>query len=141
MAVLRRETGRGEDGEGAGVRLDVFLDVACIFPTRSQAKEACEGGKVDLNGVAAKSHRTVRPGDRLHVTVPGRRRTLVVKAVAEKHLPKAEARLLYEETTPEATPEQVEARRLERLLAPRRDAGAGKLSRREREDRGRLRGW
>ena len=25
-----------------GVRLDVFLDVACIFPTRSQAKEACE---------------------------------------------------------------------------------------------------
>ena len=56
-------------------------------------------------------------------------------------MPKAEARTLYEETTPELTPEQLEARRLERLLAPRRDASAGKLSRREREDRGRLRGW
>ena len=26
------------------VRLDVWLDVACVFKTRSQAKEACEGG-------------------------------------------------------------------------------------------------
>ena len=52
-----------------GVRLDVFLDVACIYPTRTQAKEACEGGKVDLNGTAAKPHRTVKPGDTLQVTV------------------------------------------------------------------------
>ncbi len=129
------------EADTAGVRLDVFLDVACIFPTRSQAKEACEGGKVDLNGSAAKPHRTVKPGDTLQVTVPGRRRTLVVRAVAERHVPKAEARTLYEETTPELTSEQLEARRLEKLLAPRRDAGAGRLSRREREERGRLRGY
>ena len=32
------------------VRLDVWLDVACVFPTRSQAKAAIEGGKVDVNG-------------------------------------------------------------------------------------------
>ena len=135
--------GKGNEGEAgaAGVRLDVFLDVACIFPTRSQAKDACEGGKVDLNGSAAKPHRTVKPGDTLQVTVPGRRRTLVVKAVAERHLPKAQARELYEETTAQLSPEQLEARRLERLLAPRRDDGAGQLSRREREERGRLRGY
>ena len=130
-----------EAGAAAGVRLDVFLDVACIYPTRSQAKEACEGGKVDLNGTAAKPHRTVKPGDALHVTVPGRRRTLVVRAVTDRHVPKAQARELYEETTPELTPEQVEARRLERLLAPKRDDGAGRLSRRERQERGRLRGY
>ena len=83
----------------------------------------------------------MKPGDTLQVTLPGRRRTLVVKAVTDRHVPKAEARTLYEETTPQLTPEQVEAQRLERLLAPRRDPGAGKLSRREREDRGRLRGY
>jgi len=139
---MTRERSRPEPvADAAGVRLDVFLDVACIFPTRSQAKEACEGGKVDLNGSAAKPHRTVKPGDTLQVTVPGRRRTLVVRAVAERHVPKAEARTLYEETTPELTSEQLEARRLEKLLAPRRDAGAGRLSRREREERGRLRGY
>jgi len=136
-----REKKREEEADAGGVRLDVFLDVACIFPTRSQAKEACEGGKVDLNGSAARPHRMVKPGDTLQVTVPGRQRTLVVRTVTERHVPKAEARTLYEETTPELTPEQLEARRLERLLAPRRDASAGKLSRREREDRGRLRGW
>ena len=131
----------GEDADAGGVRLDVFLDVACIYPTRSQAKEACEGGKVDLNGSAARPHRTVKPGDTLQVTVPGRRRTLVVAAVRDRHVPKAEARTLYEERTPELTPEQRDAQRLERLLAPRRDAGGGKLSRRERDERGRLRGY
>jgi ribosome-associated heat shock protein Hsp15 len=138
---MTRERKREVEAEAAGVRLDVFLDVACIFPTRSQAKEACEGGKVDLNGAAAKPHRTVKPGDTLQVTVPGRRRTLVVREVADRHVPKAQARTLYEETTPEPTAEQLEARRLERLLAPKRDTGAGRLSRREREERGRLRGW
>lgn len=138
---MARDRRREDEADAAGVRLDVFLDVACIYPTRSQAKEACEGGKVDLNGTAAKPHRTVKPGDALHVTVPGRRRTLVVRAVTDRHVPKAQARELYEETTPELTPEQVEARRLERLLAPKRDDGAGRLSRRERQERGRLRGY
>lgn len=138
---MKGDRKREAEADAGGVRLDVFLDVACVFPTRSQAKEACEGGKVDLNGAAAKPHRTVKPGDTLQVTTPGRRRTLVVTAVTDRHVPKAEARTLYEETTPELTPEQREAQRLERLLAPRRDPGAGKLSRREREDRGRLRGW
>ena len=138
---MARERKREEEADAGGVRLDVFLDVACIYPTRSQAKEACEGGKVDLNGAAAKPHRTVKPGDTLQVTVPGRRRSLVVKSVVDRHVPKAQARELYEETTPELTPEQAEARRLERLVAPKRDAGSGKLSRREREERGRLRGF
>ena len=39
------------------VRLDVWLDVACVLPTRSQAKLACEGGKVDVNGARARAHR------------------------------------------------------------------------------------
>lgn len=138
---MKREKPDEERADAGGVRLDVFLDVACIYPTRSKAKEACEGGKVDLNGSSARPHRTVKPGDTLQVTVPGRRRTLVVRTVTERHVPKAEARTLYEETTPELTPEQVEARRMERLLAPKREASAGKLSRREREDRSRLRGW
>ena len=37
----------------AEVRLDVWLDVSCLFPTRSQAAAACTGGKVHLNGRAA----------------------------------------------------------------------------------------
>ena len=123
------------------VRLDVWLDVSCLFPTRSQASAACTGGKVHLNGHAAAAHKLVRPGDRLEITFPRDRRTFVVRGLAERSIPKASARLLYEETTPPLPPEVLEARRLERLLAPRRDEKGGKLSKKERRDRDRTRGW
>ena len=117
-----------------GTRLDVWLDVACVFPTRSRAKAACEGGKVEVNGDRGKPHREIRPGDRVAVTGrDGSRRELVVRGLAEHSLPKAEARKLYEDVTPPLPPEILEARRLDRLLAPRGDAGRpDKRDRRER---------
>jgi ribosome-associated heat shock protein Hsp15 len=123
------------------IRLDVFLDVACLLPTRSKAAAACAGGKVDLNGHSAAAHRLVRPGDTLEITFAAGRRRFVVRALADRHIPKAAARALVEETTPPLPPELQEARRLERLLAPRRDAGSGKLSKKERRDREKLRGF
>jgi ribosome-associated heat shock protein Hsp15 len=122
------------------VRLDLWLDVACLFPTRSQAAAACAGGKVDLNGRAAAAHKLVRAGDRLEITFPRGRRTFLVKGLAERHVPKAAARALYEETTPPLAPEVLEARRLERLLAPR-DAGGERPTKKERRQRERARGW
>lgn len=125
----------------AEVRLDVWLDVSCLFPTRSQAAAACAGGKVHLNGHAAAAHKMLRVHDRLEITFKRDRRTFVVKGLAERSIPKALARLLYEETTPPLPPEVLEARRLERLLAPRRDEKGGKLTRKERRDRDKARGW
>ena len=116
------------------VRLDVWLDVACVFPTRSQAKAACEGGKVDVNGARAKSHREIRPGDRIGLAGrDGARRELVVRGLAERSIPKAQARALYDDVTPPPPAEIVEARRLDRLLAPRSDAG--RPDKRDRRDR------
>ena len=123
------------------VRLDVWLDVSCLFPTRSRAAAACAGGKVDLNGRAAAAHKLLRAGDRLEITFPRGRRTCLVKGLAERHVPKAAARALYEETTPPLAPEVLEARRLERLLAPRGDEKGGKLSKKERRDLEKARGW
>jgi ribosome-associated heat shock protein Hsp15 len=116
------------------VRLDVWLDVACLFPTRSQAKAACEGGKVDVNGSRAKPHREIRAGDRIAISGrEGARRELVVRGLAERSIPRAEARKLYEDVTPQPSPEVLEARRLDRMLSPR-DAG-GRPDRRERRER------
>lgn len=96
-------------------RLDNWLDVACLFRTRSEAQRACSGGKVEVNGVTAKPHRTVRPGDELRITRPlGRKQTLIVRGLAEAHVPKPRARALYEDTTPPPTPEEIAMRRLER---------------------------
>ena len=126
----------------ASVRLDVWLDVACIYPTRSRAKAAIEGGKVEINGARAKSHREIRPGDRLTISNPrGDARIVVVRALETRSVPKAEARKLYEDVTPPPPPEVAEARRLDRMLAPRPDAGRpDRRERRERRDRKRYEG-
>jgi ribosome-associated heat shock protein Hsp15 len=97
-------------------RLDIWLDVACLFKTRSEAQRACKGGKVDLNGQAAKPHREIKVGDEILISRPlGRRQRVVVRGLAERHVSKAEARELYEDLTPKMSPEEVEARRIERL--------------------------
>ena len=118
------------------MRLDVWLDVACLCRTRSEAKRACEGGKVDVNGQRAKPNRDVKPGDEIQITHRfGRRQTVVVRGVSEQHVPKAEARLLYEDVTPKPTPEEMELRRIARLAAPfTRPASAGAPDRRERRE-------
>ena len=122
------------------VRLDVWLDVACVYPTRTQAKAACEGGKVDVNGSRAKPHRELRIGDRLTVSrAEGVRRELVVRGLAERSLPKAEARKLYEDATPAPPPEVAEARRLDRMLRPKGDEG--RPDKRDRRERRKLKGW
>ncbi|HWK11487.1 MAG TPA: RNA-binding S4 domain-containing protein [Vicinamibacterales bacterium] len=118
------------------MRLDVWLDVACLCRTRSEAKRACEGGKIDVNGQRAKPNRDVKPGDEIQITHRfGRRQTVVVRGVSEQHVPKAEARLLYEDVTPKPTPEEIELRRIARLAAPfTRPASAGAPDRRERRE-------
>jgi ribosome-associated heat shock protein Hsp15 len=116
------------------VRLDVYLDVACLYRTRSEAQRACKGGKIDVNGQSAKPHREVRLGDVIEMTRPhGRRQRVVVRALADRHIPKAQARALYEDTTPPPSPEEQALLDLLRLAGPRRRApDAGTPDRRER---------
>src|SRR5215831_19438186 len=98
-----------------GVRLDIWLDVACLFRTRSEAQKACKGGKVDVNGQPAKPNRLLRVGDRIEISRPlGRKQLIDVRKLAEKHIAKADARELYEDRTPPPTAEELEMRRLER---------------------------
>jgi ribosome-associated heat shock protein Hsp15 len=119
-------------------RLDAWLDVACVFKTRSAAARACDGGKVAVNGVRGKPHKAVRQGDRLEVTLDfGRRRELRVVALSETSLPKARARDLYLDETPPPSPEMVEARRLEKLSRP---AASGRPDARQRRALRRLKG-
>ncbi len=124
-----------------GIRLDVWLDVACIAKTRSQAKELCDGGKVEVGGVRAKAHRLVRAGDRVAVTVaPGHRRELVVRGLSETHVARAAARELYEDVTPAPSPEEIEIRRLERFAPPPAPPrGSGRPEKRARREMDRMR--
>ncbi len=102
--------------DGPAARLDIWLDVACLFKTRSDAQKAVKNGKVEVNGQTAKAHRLLRPGDTLVIGRPfARKQTIIVKGIAERHVSKAEARLLFEDTTPPPTPEEIEMRKMERI--------------------------
>ena len=98
------------------VRLDTWLDVACLFKTRSEGQKACKLGKVTVNGVEAKPHRDVKVGDEIVIQRPyGRKQLITVLGVTDRHIAKAEARALYEDRSPKPTPEEVEIRRMERI--------------------------
>ncbi len=98
------------------MRLDVWLDVACLFKTRAEAQRACRGGKIQVNGeTAIRPHKLLKVGDELRITRgPDRRQVVVVKGEAEKHVAKAEARKLYEDHTPPPTEEQKARRAFQR---------------------------
>jgi ribosome-associated heat shock protein Hsp15 len=122
------------------VRLDIWLDVACLFKTRSQAQTACRRGRVEVNGDHGKPHRAVRPGDRIVIQMPGgHRRIIEVLELESTNVAKARARELYNDHTPPPTPEELELRRMQRLSTPpRRIRGAGAPKKRERRDLRRL---
>src|SRR4029079_10125163 len=124
------------------MRLDVWLDVSCLFKTRSEAKRACEGGKVDINGQAAQPHRELQARDELEIPRPfGRRQKVIVREFAEKHVPRAEAKRLYEDVTPKPSPEEVELRRMARMASPfTRPSSLGSPDKRERRALRRLKG-
>ena len=52
-------------------RIDKWLWAARMFKTRSQAANACDGGHVRLNEMAAKPAKAVRPGDIIEIRREG----------------------------------------------------------------------
>ncbi|HEV8306946.1 MAG TPA: RNA-binding S4 domain-containing protein [Methylomirabilota bacterium] len=83
-----------------GTRLDRWLWAARFYKSRSLAHAACEGGKVDVNGQAAKPSRAVRVGDRLRLTLGEWRREVVVRGLSERRGPASAAQALYEDLSP-----------------------------------------
>jgi ribosome-associated heat shock protein Hsp15 len=108
-------------------RIDRWLWAARAFKSRSQAAEACDGGKVTVNDASAKPHKLVRPGDEVAFTTPAGRRVWKVVEIAERRGSASVARALYADLTPPPRPEPVSDATL-----PRRDPGSGRPTRRDR---------
>jgi ribosome-associated heat shock protein Hsp15 len=118
------------------MRVDAWLDVACLYKTRSEAKRGCESGKVEVNGDHAKPHRMLREGDRIRINRGfGRYQDVIVRILIDQHVKKAEARALYDDVTPKPTPEEIEARRAERIFRAAQTAAGTPDRNRRREIR------
>jgi len=113
---MRQESASGE--ARPGVRLDVWLWAARFFRTRSLAKQAIEGGKVECAQGGARPARAVHVGDRLRIARGEERLEVDVVDLAESRGPASVAQQLYRETA-----ESRVAR--ETLAEQRRLTGAG----------------
>ena len=80
------------------VRIDKWLWAARFFKTRSLAKAAIEGGKVQLAGQKVKVSREVAPGDTMRIRQGWDEREVTVIATSEQRRAAPIARTLYEET-------------------------------------------
>lgn len=113
------------------VRVDTWLWAARFVKTRALAVEAIEGGRVHVNGRAAKKSKDVKPGDRLELTLGQTRLAVDVKATATKRGPAKEAALLYEET-PESREARERQAELRRLAPPPIAPGGARPTKRDR---------
>lgn len=100
----------------ASVRLDVWLWAARFFKTRALAKQAIEGGKIEMPaGTANKPARPVRAGDRLSIRRGDELFEIEVRGVSERRGPAPQAQQLYveDETSQQRRQAERERRRLE----------------------------
>jgi ribosome-associated heat shock protein Hsp15 len=96
------------------VRADVWLWAARMYKTRSLAKQAIDGGKVDVNGAGCKPSKAVHVGDTVRLTRGEERLELEILALSEQRGPASAAQLLYRETEASRTARE-QAHELRRL--------------------------
>jgi ribosome-associated heat shock protein Hsp15 len=82
----------------AQVRADIWLWAARFFKTRSVAKQAIEGGKIDVNGAGCKPAKTLHVGDKLKISRGEERLEVEVLALSAKRGPASIAQTLYRES-------------------------------------------
>lgn len=121
------------------MRLDKWLWAARFYKTRSMATAAVNGGKVKLNGAAAKPAKELKLGDRLHIRAGEQDFEVIVKGFNEQRRPAAEARLLHEETA-ESVQRRAQEAELHRLAPVPQPDQSGRPTKRDRRQLNRFRG-
>ena len=116
----------------AEARIDKFLWAIRAFKTRTDATDACKGGKVKVAGVNAKPSKEVKPGDVLTVKKGAVTYTYKVLQPLERRV----GAKLVPEYALNLTPES----ELEKLRTPvetffiTRDRGAGRPTKKDRRE-------
>jgi len=77
------------------MRIDKFLKNSRIIKRRTVAKDACEQGRIHINGRIAKPGSEVLPGDEVTIEFASKEMNIVVKEVPE-HVTKEMADSMYE---------------------------------------------
>ena len=74
---------KDEDREGEVMRLDKYLKVSRVIKRRTVANEACDAGRVMINGKVAKASAEVKVGDRIDIQFGNREVAIEVLDIQE----------------------------------------------------------
>ena len=112
------------------VRIDKYLWAIRVYKTRTDATDACKGGKVRVNGLDIKPSKAVKVGD----TITARKGAVVYTYKVLQLIEKRQGAKLVPNYAENLTPEE----ELAKLRAPvetfflKRDRGAGRPTKKDR---------
>lgn len=123
---------KGDDDKIERHRLDLWLKQVCLYKSRSEATEDCNGGKVRLNGHRTKAAADVKDGDVIEISKGGNERKFVVLSVPPKQLDKEKAKEAYRDESP--PPPAKDDLFAGAFSAPKVARGEGRPTKKDRRD-------
>ena len=78
------------------MRLDKYLKVSRLIKRRTIANEACDNGRISVNGRVVKASYEVKPGDRIEIALGAKTLAVEVVQVAD-NVRKDDAGTMYKE--------------------------------------------
>ncbi len=119
-------------------RVDKYLWNVRIYKTRSIAIDACNGGKIKLNGSNTKPSKELKPGDQINFKRGVVHHTIEVVAFPKSRVPAKDVLLYYKDLTPES--EIIKLQDMKYAKVEKRDKGLGRPTKKERRDIDKLKG-
>lgn len=115
--------------ENLNIRIDKWLWMVRLFKTRSLATEACNAGKVKLNGNPVKPSKEVKSEEVYHVKLGQLDKVVQVLATPKSRVGAVLVPQFYSDLTPEAEYERIKALKMK---FEHRDHGEGRPTKRDR---------
>ncbi|PJA28708.1 MAG: hypothetical protein CO189_04180 [candidate division Zixibacteria bacterium CG_4_9_14_3_um_filter_46_8] len=78
------------------MRLDLFLSIAGLVKRRTLARQICDAGRVEVNGLTAKPGREIKIGDVLALKLSSGYKVIEVRDLPAKSIPKKDGANFYE---------------------------------------------
>lgn len=113
--------------------MDKYLWAIRIFKTRSQASEACDQGKVKLQGLCVKASHPVRIGDEYEIRTPARKWVIRVELLLDRRAAYQEAIACYMDLTPPED-QELNKRLSESFFTGKRQSRIGRPTKRQRRN-------
>ncbi|RLD30975.1 MAG: RNA-binding S4 domain-containing protein [Bacteroidetes bacterium] len=112
------------------MRIDKWLWAVRLFKTRTQASDACKGGKIKIAGQNAKPSREIKKGDEIEVQLAAIRKKVRVKELLKNRVA---AKLVDDYLEDLTSPEEYEKlEMMKQLNYERRKRGKGRPTKKER---------